>query len=374
MSFAIDWGAFAREFDFQSQIRAMLTLALNKNPPDILVDRVKVLDLDWGREAPSLEMLELGDVAKDRFRGVFKLAYAGGASITLATKVQANLFHGYAASAAARFALPRTVAAADSLPIPLHLTLRNIRLQGTVIVAFSATAGLTLVFRNDPLHSVEVTSSLDLVPGISTFLQQQISGHLRQLFRDEVPAALYKLSLRYLARAPPPLPPHASPARLASVDKDRPASLVSILQIESLFGVRRTLAVPVPYMRHVVLRAQLAALLPSLPRLDLAEPEQFAGARSHTRKPPRRRVVRLRRARPLVVPRPAAEGTSVATTPHVDAHLDSDAHDSAPSDSEHMHSSYFSLESESIESTEAELDEPQGKTFVRARLERRRAR
>jgi hypothetical protein len=39
-------------------------------------------------EPPELEILEIGDLTTDRFRGIFRLKYAGDASIELKTQIQ----------------------------------------------------------------------------------------------------------------------------------------------------------------------------------------------------------------------------------------------------------------------------------------------
>jgi mitochondrial distribution and morphology protein 34 len=39
-------------------------------------------------QPPDLEILEIGDLAEERFRGIFRLFYAGDGSVTLLTKVQ----------------------------------------------------------------------------------------------------------------------------------------------------------------------------------------------------------------------------------------------------------------------------------------------
>jgi len=265
MSFAFNWQAFAKQEAFQSHIHDMLTNALNKQKPLILEDRIRVVNLDWGTEAPSLEMLEIGDVATDRFRGVFKLSYNGGATITVATKVQANPLNVYANGASAKFALPEFVAAPVSFPIPLHLTLHNIKLQATVIVVFSKQGGLTLVFRNDPLQSIEVNSTFDRFATIASFLQQQIETQIRNLFREEVPSLLYKLSLKYLPShnqallglANQPQRSAAEPVSFALVDSEKAVSLVNILHIGAMLRSRSTLALETPLMPTAIVRSEL---------------------------------------------------------------------------------------------------------------------
>ena len=39
---------------------------------------------------PELDILEIGEVSMDRFRGIFKLAYSGDGYLVLETKVQVN--------------------------------------------------------------------------------------------------------------------------------------------------------------------------------------------------------------------------------------------------------------------------------------------
>jgi hypothetical protein len=39
-------------------------------------------------QPPELEILDIGDLALDRFRGIFRLTYSGDAYIVLQTKVQ----------------------------------------------------------------------------------------------------------------------------------------------------------------------------------------------------------------------------------------------------------------------------------------------
>ena len=47
-----------------------------------------VKEFNLGSVAPDLEMLEIGELGEDKFRGVFKLKYSGDAYIVLQTKVQ----------------------------------------------------------------------------------------------------------------------------------------------------------------------------------------------------------------------------------------------------------------------------------------------
>jgi distribution and morphology protein 34 len=153
MAFNFNWSPLIAD---TSRARDMLTTALNKSPkPPIIVDDIIVTELNLGTTPPELEILEIGDLAEDRFRGIFKMSYSGDAFLTLKTKVQANPLKTYL-STKPDFASPQPLAASSGLTIPLQITLSNIRLSGFVILVFSKQKGLTLVFRNDPLESLKV--------------------------------------------------------------------------------------------------------------------------------------------------------------------------------------------------------------------------
>ncbi|KAG9834782.1 hypothetical protein KCU68_g11542, partial [Aureobasidium melanogenum] len=88
MAFNFNWSPLIGD---TSRARDMLTTALNKSPkPPIIVDDIIVNELNLGSVPPELEILEIGDLAEDRFRGIFKMSYAGDAYLTLKTRVQAN--------------------------------------------------------------------------------------------------------------------------------------------------------------------------------------------------------------------------------------------------------------------------------------------
>ena len=64
------------------------------------------------------------------------------------------------------------------------------------MLVFSKQKGITVVFRNDPLESLKVSSTFDSIPFVRDYLQKEIEGQLRVLFMDELPAIIHRLSLR----------------------------------------------------------------------------------------------------------------------------------------------------------------------------------
>jgi len=89
MAFNFNWSPLTADAEFYKRARDLLTTALNKSPkPPIIVDDILVTEFNLGSVPPELEILEIGDLAKDRFRGIFKMCYSGDAFLTLKTRVQ----------------------------------------------------------------------------------------------------------------------------------------------------------------------------------------------------------------------------------------------------------------------------------------------
>ncbi|RFU31096.1 hypothetical protein B7463_g5261, partial [Scytalidium lignicola] len=196
MAFNFSWSPLTADASFYSRAQEMLTTALNKSPkPPIIVGDILVNELNLGSVPPELEILEIGDLAQDRFRGIFKMCYSGDAFLTLKTRVQANPLNTYLFSKPT-FASPQPLAAASGLTIPLQITLSDIKLSAFIILVFSKQKGLTLVFRNDPLESIKVSSTFDSIPFVRDYLQKEIEMQLRNLMMDELPAIIHRLSLR----------------------------------------------------------------------------------------------------------------------------------------------------------------------------------
>ncbi|CAM1505465.1 Fc.00g111020.m01.CDS01 [Cosmosporella sp. VM-42] len=196
MAFNFNWSPLTADEDFYARARDLLTKALNKSPkPPIIADDILVSEFNLGTAPPDLEILEIGDLAEDRFRGIFKMCYSGDAFLTLKTRVQANPLNTYLYSKPS-FTSPQPLAAASGLTIPLSITLSEIKLSAFIILVFSKQKGLTLVFRNDPLESLKVSSTFDSIQFVRDYLQKTIEQQLRNLMMDELPAIIHRLSLQ----------------------------------------------------------------------------------------------------------------------------------------------------------------------------------
>lgn len=112
------------------------------------------------------------------------------------------------------------LAAKHGLVVPMLLRLSQFKLNSYVVLVVSKQKGITLVFKTDPLQSVDIHSTFDSVAVIQKFIQREIEGQLRQMFREDLPGIIHRLSQQwvkttvnapYLTRtlnpsAPPPTP------------------------------------------------------------------------------------------------------------------------------------------------------------------------
>ena len=208
MSFKVNWNSLETE-PLTNWTKELLTSALNSGKsPNILASNITIKDLNFGKIAPDFEILEIGELDRDRFRGIFKIDYQGDFHLTLHTKVQANPLNIYYHNSLEKevcnysqdeFITPNFLLSNEQFAIPLDLKLSDIKINGIGIIVFSKSKGLTLVFRNDPLDSIKVSSTFDTVQVLANFLQKQIENQIRDLFRETLPTLIHQLSLKYLS-------------------------------------------------------------------------------------------------------------------------------------------------------------------------------
>lgn len=101
------------------------------------------------------------------------------------------------------FTSPQPLAASDGLTIPLSITLSHIRLSAFIIVVYSKHKGVTIVFRNDPLESLKVSSTFDSIQFVRDYLQRTIENQLRNLMMEELPSIIHRFSLQVLCHRLP---------------------------------------------------------------------------------------------------------------------------------------------------------------------------
>jgi len=107
------------------------------------------------------------------------------------------------------------LAAKQPLVVPMLLRLSHFKLSSYVVLVISKQKGITLVFKTDPLQNVDINSSFDGIAVIQKFIQGEIEGQLRQMFREDLPGIIHRLSQQwvkakveapYLNKSRPPPP------------------------------------------------------------------------------------------------------------------------------------------------------------------------
>ncbi|KAF5320942.1 hypothetical protein D9619_000533 [Psilocybe cf. subviscida] len=197
MSFTFNWPRFSDQFHYDAI--QMLNTALNKgNKPPIIADKIEVVELEMGTQPPELEIRDIGDLTVDQFRGIFRMTYSGDAHLVLKTKVQANPLNHKQPNIHLMGGSRGMLAAKQPLVVPMLLRLSHFRLSSYVVLVVSKQKGITLVFKTDPLQSVDISSTFDSIAVIQNFIQREIEGQLRQMFREDLPGIIHRLSQQWV--------------------------------------------------------------------------------------------------------------------------------------------------------------------------------
>ena len=90
------------------------------------------------------------------------------------------------------------LAAKEPLVVPMLLRLSHFKLSSYVVLVISKQKGITLVFKTDPLQNVDINSSFDGIAVIQKFIQREIEDQLRQMFREDLPGIIHRLSQQWV--------------------------------------------------------------------------------------------------------------------------------------------------------------------------------
>ncbi|KAH8118633.1 hypothetical protein DFH11DRAFT_1502262 [Phellopilus nigrolimitatus] len=200
MSFTFQWPRFSDQF--HADAIQLLDAALNKgNKPPVIADKIEVVELEMGTQPPELEIRDIGDLTMNQFRGIFRLTYSGDAHIVLRTKVQANPLYHKKPDIHLMGGSRGMLAANQPLIVPMLLRLSNFKLNSYVVLVVSKPKGITLVFKTDPLQNVDIHSTFDSITVIQKFIQKEIEGQLRQMFREDLPGIIHRLSQQWIKKS-----------------------------------------------------------------------------------------------------------------------------------------------------------------------------
>jgi distribution and morphology protein 34 len=115
----------------------------------------------------------------------------------------------------------RILAAHQPLVVPMNLRLSNFKLNAYVVLVVSKTKGITLVFKTDPLQNVDVNSTFDSIAVIQKYIQKEIEGQLREMFREDLPVIIHRLSQRWIPGNSKIETPYARNGRQLSLKDNR---------------------------------------------------------------------------------------------------------------------------------------------------------
>jgi len=90
------------------------------------------------------------------------------------------------------------LAAKQPLVVPMLLRLSHFQLNSYVVLVVSKRKGITIVFKTDPLQHVDINSTFDSIAVIQKFIQKEIEGQLRQMFREDLPGIIHRLSQQWM--------------------------------------------------------------------------------------------------------------------------------------------------------------------------------
>ncbi|TFK55652.1 hypothetical protein OE88DRAFT_1652063 [Heliocybe sulcata] len=197
MSFTFKWPRFSDQF--HADAIQMLDSALNKgNKPPVIADKIEVVELEMGTQPPELEIRDIGELTLDQFRGIFRLTYSGDAHLVLRTKVQANPLNHKQPDIHLMTGSRGMLTAKQPLVVPMLLRLSHFKLSSYVVLVVSKQKGITLVFKTDPLQNVDINSTFDSIAVIQKFIQREIEGQLRQMFKEDLPGIIHRLSQQWV--------------------------------------------------------------------------------------------------------------------------------------------------------------------------------
>jgi hypothetical protein len=73
----------------------------------------------------------------------------------------------------------------------MQLKISDFKMKGIFSLSISGQRGVTFCFKNEPLESVQVSSTFDEIAAIKRFLQNEIQERLNQLLNEDLPLMLH---------------------------------------------------------------------------------------------------------------------------------------------------------------------------------------
>jgi len=157
-----------------------------------MIGTIKVDELNMGTKAPELEVMEIGDLSEEKFKGIFKITYQGDAYIVIRATLQINPL--VVPETPITLSVGSGVIAADQpLLIPVKLRISDLKLSGIAALGFS-NKGITFCFKNDPLEDINVSSTFDRIQAIKKLIERIIKTQISAFLLEDVPELIHNFS------------------------------------------------------------------------------------------------------------------------------------------------------------------------------------
>ncbi|GJJ07279.1 hypothetical protein Clacol_001479 [Clathrus columnatus] len=237
LSFTFKWPQFSE--DFLRDARAMLEAALNKgSKPPVIADKIEVVELEMGSQPPELDIREIGELTLEQFRGIFRLSYAGDAHIVLRTKVQVirKLLPRDALLLMAIFSFLQ----GESLKSQKNGHPRLKWIWGNACSPSTTSCPHASTFVSFHIEwicgpsRIKTKGTFDSIAVIQKYIQREIEGQLREMFREDLPGIIHRLSQRWIAGRTRIDTPYLTKQRIKIVSEHADASSYPFLVDERI--------------------------------------------------------------------------------------------------------------------------------------------
>ncbi|EFA86204.1 hypothetical protein PPL_00766 [Heterostelium album PN500] len=214
MSFKLTWGPF--DESFYETIKKGLNQTLNSGPPiPNIVDKLLVHEFCLGDKPPALELLQVADASKEKFKFIFHVSYQGNGLLELRTRVQANpVFLGTSItpSRTERKLLRHMNMGSAMNPhiMPLSIVITDIVFDGELEFSFINNKSIQAFFATDPLRQVNIKTSFDEFPAAANFVKKLVEEQLRNFIMKDFPQIVGAITVPSPASPSPPSPPQQS--------------------------------------------------------------------------------------------------------------------------------------------------------------------
>ncbi|CCH43541.1 hypothetical protein BN7_3093 [Wickerhamomyces ciferrii] len=198
MSFLFNWMDL-KILDLKTSINSLLSsIQTNEtndqsNESNEIPKNLSISSLSIGKTPPIFELLEIIDLKKDKFKGLFKFLYNGELNITFKTDYEANSIKLIQFD---DFTKPNFILVDKSSILPVEFKIKNLKIDSFLTVVYNLDK-ITIVFNDDPFIDLDFETSLDeflddelfkiLKNDVLNLITEGLKHDLPELLRSYIP-------------------------------------------------------------------------------------------------------------------------------------------------------------------------------------------